>query len=133
MQEIVRIKKEGGMQFSYIAGSEAEQYEFVRIPKTLISSDYFAGLSNPSRILYGLLFDRMSASPKNRWLDSEGHVYVVYPVPELTEDLHLSERKVKSCLLELEKIGLIERRKQGRGFPNRIYVRNFLPASNHEV
>lgn len=133
MQEIVRIKKEGGMQFSYIAGSEAEQYEFVRIPKTLISSDYFADLSNPSRILYGLLFDRMSASPKNRWLDSEGHVYVVYPVPELTEDLHLSERKVKSCLLELEKIGLIERRKQGRGFPNRIYVRNFLPASNHEV
>lgn len=133
MQEIVRIKKEGGMQFSYIAGSEAEQYEFVRIPKTLISSDYFADLSNPSRILYGLLFDRMSASSKNRWLDSEGHVYVVYPVPELTEDLHLSERKVKSCLLELEKIGLIERRKQGRGFPNRIYVRNFLPASNHEV
>ena len=133
MQEIVKIKKEGGMQFSYIAGSEAEQYEFVRIPKTLISSDYFADLSNPSRILYGLLFDRMSASSKNRWLDSEGHVYVVYPVPELTEDLHLSERKVKSCLLELEKIGLIERRKQGRGFPNRIYVRNFLPASNHEV
>lgn len=72
MQEIARIKKEGGMQFSYIAGSEAEQYEFVRIPKTLISSDYFADLSNPSRILYGLLFDRMSASPKNRWLDSEG-------------------------------------------------------------
>ena len=64
------------MQFSYIAGSEAEQYEFVRIPKTLISSDYFADLSNPSRILYGLLFARMRASPKNRWLDSEGHVYV---------------------------------------------------------
>ena len=113
------------MQFSYIAGSEAEQYEFVRIPKTLISNDYFSDLSNPSRILYGLLFDRMSSSPKNRWLDADGHVYV--------EELHLSERKVKSCLLELEKVGLIERRKQGRGFPNRIYVRNFLPASNHEV
>lgn len=52
------------MQFSYIAGSEAEQYEFVRIPKTLISNDYFSDLSNPSRILYGLLFDRMSSSPK---------------------------------------------------------------------
>ena len=121
------------MQFSYIAGSEAEQYEFVRIPKTLISNDYFSDLSNPSRILYGLLFDRMSSSPKNRWLDADGHVYVISPVPELTEELHLSERKVKSCLLELEKVGLIERRKQGRGFPNRIYVRNFLPASNHEV
>ena len=121
------------MQFSYITSREAEEYSFVCIPKLLISNAYFAELSNPAKILYGLLFDRMRSSTKNRWQDENGYAYVIYPISELTADLHLSERKVKSCLLELEKIGLLERKKQGRGLPNRIYIRNFSPINHDDV
>ena len=62
---------------------------------------------------------------KNKWQDDAGRVYIVYPVSEIQADLQLSRRKVIDCLAELEQIGLIERKKRGRGLPSILYVKNF--------
>ena len=115
------------MIFSYIDRKEAEQYSFIRIPKALMTEEIFIPLSSQSKIIYGLLIDRMSDSVKNKWQDDKGRIYVIYPVSEIQQDMQLSRKKVIECLAELETLGLIEKRKRGRGLPSILYVQNFVP------
>lgn len=115
--------------FSYMMANQSDQFSFVRIPRTMLTDSYFAGLSLQAKVLYGILLDRMKISLQNHWLDGEGHVYIVYPVNEIQDDTNLSRRKVQKCLAELEEAGLVERRKQGNGKPNCIYLKNFVLES----
>ena len=49
------------MEFDYFYGPEdAEQYQFYRIPKLLITSEQFKDVSVESKLLYGLMLDRLS-------------------------------------------------------------------------
>jgi hypothetical protein len=81
------------------------------------------------KIFYGMMIDKMGFSLKNKWLDEEGRVYIVYPVTEIQADMNLSKRKTLDCLSELEAIGLIEKRRRGGGLPSIIYVKNFATAN----
>lgn len=79
-------------------------------------------------MLYGLMLERMSLSRKNKWLDEENRVYIVYSVEKVAEDLNCSQPTAVKALAELDStkgIGLIERRKRGQGNPDIIYVKNF--------
>ena len=62
-------------------------------------------------------------SMKNKWLDEENKVYIIYQITEIQSDLGFSKKKAMDYLTELEKIGLIEKKKRGFGLPNIIYVR----------
>ncbi|SEA18601.1 Replication initiator protein A (RepA) N-terminus [Oribacterium sp. KHPX15] len=117
------------MNLRFIKREEAEKYSFIRIPKFLMTGEFFSDLSSPSKIMYGLMIDKMGASLKNKWLDEEGRVYIVYPVTEIQADMNISKRKTLDCLSELEAVGLIEKRKRGGGLPSIIYVKNFTSAS----
>ncbi len=112
--------------FDYIDGSQSDQFNFIRIPRALFTESYFSKLSVQAKVMYGILVDRMSMSFEKKWLDSEGRVYIIYPVEEMQEDINFSKRKLMDYLSELENIGLIERKKQGNGKPNYIYVKNFV-------
>lgn len=113
------------MSLRFIRKEEADKYSFIRIPKILMTDDAFSNISSHSKILYGMMIDKMASSLKNKWLDDEGRVYIVYPVTEIQADMNLSKRKTLDCLSELEAIGLIEKRKRGGGLPSIIYVKNF--------
>lgn len=115
------------MTFSYIDNREAAQYGFIPFPKALLTEEIFSPLSSQSKLMYSLLLDRMSDSLKNKWQDEYGRIYVIYPVSEIQEDMHISKRKTVECLSELESLGLIERKKRGRGLPSLLYVKNFMP------
>ena len=55
--------RKGGeqMEFDYFYGPEdAEQYQFYRIPKLLITSEQFKDISVEVKLLYGLMLDRLS-------------------------------------------------------------------------
>ena len=73
------------IQFDYFTGMEAEQYSFYRVPKVLFTEPCFKALSCEAKVLYGLMLDRMSLSIKNRWLDSEDRVYIIFTVEEIAE------------------------------------------------
>lgn len=73
------------IQFDYFTGMEAEQYSFYRVPKVLFTESCFKTLSCEAKVLYGLMLDRMSLSIKNRWLDSEDRVYIIFTVEEIAE------------------------------------------------
>jgi hypothetical protein len=116
-------------QFDYYRGTEADQYAFYRIPKTLFTAECFKGLSCEAKVLYGLLLDRMSLSVKNRWLDEENRVYIIFTVKEVMELMGCGKQKAVKCLAELDTekgIGLIEKKRLGLGKPNVIYVKNFM-------
>ena len=53
------------MEFDYFYGPEdAEQYQFYRIPKLLITSDRFKDVSVEAKLLYGLMLMSVSCSGK---------------------------------------------------------------------
>lgn len=116
------------MRMSYFYGTQADQFNFIRIPKELVVGEAFASLSVQTKILYGMLLDRMGMSYKNKWMDEENRVYIVYSLDEIQSDMNVSKHKAVDCLAELENVGLIVKRKRGKGLPNQIYVRNFSIA-----
>ena len=112
--------------FDYYYGIEAEQFSFYRIPRQLIKDKRFKCLSSDAKLLYGLMLDRMSMSMKNGWLDKENRVYIIYTLDNIIDDLNSSRPTCVKILKELDCIGLIEKRRRGRGKPDIIYVKNFL-------
>ena len=77
-----------------------------------------------------ILLDRMNLSARNGWLDEEGRVYIIFTIEEIKGALGCAEKKAVKLLDELEKkCGLIERKRQGLGKPNLIYVKNFISGS----
>lgn len=116
------------MKMNYFYGAQADQYNFIKIPKELVVVEGFSSLSVQAKILYGMLLDRMGMSYKNKWLDEENRVYIVYSLDDIQSDMNVSKHKAIDCLSELEDVGLIVRRKRGKGLPNQIYVKNFSKA-----
>ena len=114
------------MAFDYFYGDQSDLFAFYRVPKLLFTDSRFHNLSTESKTLYGILLDRMSLSTKNGWLDEDGRVYIIFTVQEIRESLSCGNKKAISLLDELEnKVNLIERKRQGLGKPNLIYVKNF--------
>lgn len=125
MKEIVK--------FEYYYGNEAEQYSFFRIPKTLFTDLNFKKLSVEAKILYGILLDRMSLSVKNKWLDEENKVYIIYTIEEIMEVLNWGRNKSVKVMKEIEEIGLLEKKRLGLGKPNLLYVKNFIYTENNKT
>lgn len=115
------------MGFDYFYGEQAEQFAFYRIPKVLFTNVVFKEVSADAKTLYGILLDRMNLSAKNGWLDENGRVYIIFTIEEIMSSLGCADQKATKLLNELEsKCGLIERKRQGLGKPNLIYVKNFI-------
>ena len=119
------------MEFDYFYGPEdAEQYQFYRIPKLLITSDQFKDVSVEAKLLYGLMLDRLSLSIKNGWFDALNRAYIIYTIDEVMEDMHCRSQKACKLVAELEKTaGLIKKKRQGLGKPSLIYVLKFSTSS----
>ena len=110
----------------YIYNVEPERFSFLRVPKILLQNEAYAGISAEAKLLYSLLFDRTELSNKNGWLDDQNRVYIIFTVAEIRECMNCGNKKAIQLLDELEdKAGLIERKRQGLGKPNLIYVKSF--------
>ena len=116
------------LNLDYYYGNEAEQYSFYRVPKTLLTDPRYKSVSIEAKVLYGLLLDRMGLSVKNGWMDSDGRVYIYFTQEDAMTLMNCGKDKATKLFRELDMdgIGLIERKKQGQGRPARIYVKNFI-------
>ena len=118
------------MEFDYFYGQQSDMFAFFRIPKALFTNERFWNVSTDAKLLYGILLDRMNLSAKNGWLDDDGRVYIIFTVEEIMESLGCANKKSVKLLDELEKkCGLIEKKRQGLGKPNLIYVKNFISGN----
>ena len=95
---------------------------FIQLPRALFEGAY-AGLSSDGKLLYSLLLSRHSLSTKNNMSDSSGKIIVYFTVHEVCDKLRCSHDKATGIFRELERFGLIKRRKQGLGKPAIIYVK----------
>lgn len=123
------------LTFRYFYGNEADQYSFYRIPKLLFKNEYFKNLSSDAKILYGLMLDRMSLSIKNQWFDEQNRAYIYFSIEDIMELLNCGRNKAVKSLQELDDengIGLIEKRRQGFGKANIIYVKSFMIYEEQE-
>ena len=65
---------------------------YLPYPRFLLGMD----LTQTAKVLYALLLDRASLSRKTGWKDEEGHIFVVYPIAYLADDLRKSHMTVKT-------------------------------------
>ena len=114
------------MKYKCYYGSQAEQFSFVRIPRIMLTDKSFQSLSMAAKVLYGVLLDRMTLSMKNGWFDEDNRVYIIYQIGEIMEDLGFTKKKAMELLSELEKFGLLEKKRRGHGLPNILYVKSFM-------
>ena len=120
------------LKLEFYYGQEAEQFTFYRLPKALITDSRFKDISNNSKLLYGLMLDRMSLSVRSGWFDEENRVYIKYSLKSIMEDLNCSKMTAVSLLKELQAIGLVDV-EQRNGLANIIYVKNFVSGGEEAL
>ena len=120
------------MTLDYFYGQTGELFSFYRIPKALFQEQRFQSLSTDAKTLYGILLDRMSLSVKNGWLDKQNRVFIIFTIEDVKRALCCADNKATKLLRELEKFGLIERKRRGQGKPSLVYVKNFSAESSKE-
>ena len=120
------------MTLDYFYGQAGKLFSFYRIPKALFQEQRFQNLSTDAKILYGILLDRMSLSVKNEWSDKQGRVFIIFTIEDVKRALCCADNKATRLLRELEKFGLIERKRRGQGKPCLVYVKNFSAESSKE-
>lgn len=111
-------------------GIESERNNFIAIPKLLIKDQCF---SAEAKLMYGLLLNRNSRSQENGRLDEKNRVYIIYTIEEMRKDLGCATEKISKVLKELETIGLIYRKRNGRGKANHIYVMDYTAIYRGDV
>ena len=117
----------------YFYGQSSELFSFYRIPKLLFQDSRFQPLSTDAKTLYGILLDRMSLSVKNGWLDEQNRVFIIFTIEDVKRALCCADNKATKLLRELEKFGLIERKRRGLGKPSLVYVKNFSAESSKSI
>ena len=120
------------MILDYFYGQTGELFSFYRIPKALFQEPRFQSLSTDAKTLYGILLDRMSLSVKNGWLDEQNRVFIIFTIEDVKRALCCADNKATKLLRELEKFGLIERKRRGLGKPSLVYMKNFSAESSKE-
>ena len=98
----------------------------ILIPKELVFTEAFAKLPGDAQILYFVMLEYLNDAEEKGWIDEEGKLYIEFPIQEIMNLLHCSERKAIRLLEELDEhkgLGLIKKKTQGGKKPNRLYLK----------
>ena len=102
--------------------SDVIDRRFLKLPLSLFADPEYRALSAESKLIYALLLDRMGLSQKNGWMNDEGEVYLIYTREEAAKTLGITYKKTIAAFKELISAGLLAEKRQGRGFPNLLFV-----------
>lgn len=111
--------------FKHICREDTYMFNYTQLPDELFTIDLFSTLSLHAKVLYSFMLRRVSISKSNNWIDDTGDVFIYYRVDEIMEKFNCSNKTAAKIISELEEIGLIEKRRQGQGKPDIIYVNKF--------
>lgn len=111
------------MEFIPYCAEEAFQFCFYQIPKELFTNEYYKGkLSSDAILLYAFLLDRLSVSIKNKWIDENGHIYLIFTRKDAEKILNISDKTATKAFRQLKERKLIDEKRLGKGKTYRIYV-----------
>ena len=113
-------------QYTYIYSfMNSTPDEYYAMPKFLIK-EKFANLCSDAKVLYTCMRDRVSLSIKNKWVDDNGYVYIIFTISETAKCLGISKNTALKAQKQLADAGLIEKVNMGTGKPDRIYVKDYI-------
>jgi predicted transcriptional regulator len=102
---------------------EINQHKYYKVPKDLFEIPcYRYALTSDAKLVYAALLDRMELSRKNKWVNDQGEIYLLYAKENLAEILGVAERTVYNAFKLLEACSLIKQERQGLNKPNKIYI-----------
>lgn len=111
--------------YKHICREDTYMFNYTQLPDELFTIDLFATLSLHAKVLYSFMLRRVSVSKNNQWIDEAGYVYIHYRVDEIMEKFNCSNKTAAKIMSELEETGLIDKKRQGQGKPDIIYVNKF--------
>ena len=115
----------------YFYGDEARVDSFCRLPRIFVTDEFYRAIPIEIKVLYSLMLDRVAVSMRNGWREN-GRVFIYFTLNEAMRLVHVGRHKAVSLFARMETLGLIRRRKQERGKPDRIFVREFREVENSE-
>lgn len=102
--------------------SDVVNDEFLRFPLTLLANPKYKEMSLEAKFIYSLLLNRLTLSQKNGWINEDNEVYLIYTREDAANILNISYKKTIAAFRELIGKGLLYEKRQGRGYPNLLYV-----------
>lgn len=102
--------------------NEVLENVFYQVPKELFKNPFYKDLSSDSKLLYSLLLDRLSISMKNKWIDEDGNIYLIFSRKEAEDMLNVSDKTITKAFKQLKEAKLIYEKRQGFKRNNIIYV-----------
>lgn len=95
---------------------------FYQLPKFLFKEEKYKKLSTEAKTVYALFIDRLKISIKNKWLDENNNVYIIFTNEEVRKELNCCIATAIKVVKELKNCGLITTKRQGLGKPNLVYI-----------
>lgn len=90
------------MEFDCFYTRDRDRFSCYILPKIIITDEMFKTLSSDAKILYSCLLGRTSLSFRNKWLDEENSVYIIFTVEEIMEISGRSNTTAVKILNELD-------------------------------
>lgn len=118
--------------FRHICKEDTYMFNYTQLPDELFTVELFTTLSLHAKVLYSFMLRRVSISKDNGWIDDAGDVYIYYRADEIMEKFNCSNKTATKIMSELEEIGLIEKKRQGQGKPDIIYVNKFSAITENQ-
>ena len=117
-QENMSVNPAEGQETGYV-GADTHLPPYLPYPRFLLKME----ITQTAKLLYALLLDRTTLSQRNGWQDESGRTYIIFPITAIADALDKSPSTVKEALNELDRAGLLERKRQGFSVANRLYVK----------
>lgn len=102
--------------------SDVLNEEYLRFPLTLLAEPKYREISLEAKMIYSLLLNRLTLSQRNGWINENGEVYLIYTREDAAETLNITYKKTIAAFKELIAAELLFEQRQGRGYPNLLYV-----------
>ena len=115
----------------YFYGDKVTVDSFCRLPRIFVTDEFYRTIPAEIKVLYSLMLDRVAMSMRNNWRE-DGRVFIYFTLEEAMRRVHAGRHKAIGLFRRMETLGLIRRRKQERGKPDRIFVREFREVENWE-
>ena len=116
------MKEEPTMNERMYHISDVVKEEYIRFPVCLLAEPKYRELSLEAKMIYSLLLNRLTLSQRNGWINEKNEVYLIYTREDAAETLNLSYKKTIAAFKELIAAELLLEQRQGRGYPNLLYL-----------
>lgn len=111
------------MKAEYLKFKEGQDYpeQANRLPQAFFRNPKYKKMSTDARYLYMIFTLKMTNSPSNGWVDSDGNMYIVYPDKVLMNEMNCSSFTVNKLKNELIDHDLLLEKSTPAGNDNRLY------------